>query len=132
MTEPQEKIIVFRAYDTVVEANLAKTKLDAYGIPCFLTDENLTNLYPVRMGIFPGVRLHIFEKDTDEVRGILEHQSEESFIKCPHCGSVQLESNYTVWRKILGSAMLLIGMILPTSYNQYQCKNCGKNFSELD
>jgi hypothetical protein len=35
MDELQEKIIVFNAYDTVVEANLAKTKLDAYGVPRF-------------------------------------------------------------------------------------------------
>ncbi len=78
MTEPQEKIIVFRAYDTVVEANLAQTKLDAHGIPCFLTDEHLTNLYPIRNAIFPGVRLHIFEKDYDEVKSILEeNQADE-------------------------------------------------------
>ena len=63
MDSPEEKIIVFRAYDTVVEANLAKTKLDAFGVPCFLTDEHLTNLYPIRNDIFPGVRLYIFEKD---------------------------------------------------------------------
>ena len=76
--EPQEKIIIFRAFDTVVEANLALTKLDAHGIPCFLTDENLTNLYPIRNAIFPGVRLHIFEKDYDQVKSILdENQSEE-------------------------------------------------------
>ena len=72
MTEPQEKIIIFRAYDFVVEANLARTKLDAHGIPCFLTDENLTNLYPIRNAIFPGVRLHIFEKDYEEVKSLLE------------------------------------------------------------
>ena len=72
MIEPEEKIIIFRAYDTVVEANLARTKLDAHGIPCFLTDENLTNLYPIRNAIFPGVRLHIFEKDYEEVNSLLE------------------------------------------------------------
>ena len=78
MTEPQEKIIIFCAYDTVVEANLARTKLDAHGIPCFLTDENLTNLYPIRNAIFPGVRLHIFEKDYELVKSTLEEdQSEE-------------------------------------------------------
>ena len=61
MEDPAEKIIVFEAFDTAVQANLAKTKLDAYGIPCFLTEENFTSLYPMRNQIFPGVRLHIFE-----------------------------------------------------------------------
>ena len=63
---PAEKIIVFESYDTVMTANLAKTKLDAYGIPCFLTEENFTSWYPFRNNIFPGVRLHIFEKDIEE------------------------------------------------------------------
>ncbi|MBS1681204.1 MAG: DUF2007 domain-containing protein [Bacteroidetes bacterium] len=74
MTEPEEKIIVFRAYDTVIQANLAKTKLDAYGIPCFLTDENLTSLYPIRNDIFPGVRLHIFEKDKQQTEDLLSEK----------------------------------------------------------
>ena len=57
------------------EANLAKTKLDAYGIPCFLTEENFTNLYPIRNAIFPGVRLHIFEIDQERVKEILTDES---------------------------------------------------------
>ena len=76
MIEPKEKIVIFRAYDTVVEANLAQAKLDAHDIPCFLTDENLTNLYPIRNSIFPGVRLHIFEKDYEEVKSLLEENQE--------------------------------------------------------
>jgi Putative prokaryotic signal transducing protein len=71
MTDSGEKIIVFESFDNVIKANIIKTKLDAYGIPCFLTDENFVNLYPIRNEIFPGVRLHIFEKDRDEVMQVL-------------------------------------------------------------
>lgn len=67
-----EKIIIYAAYDNVVMANLAKTKLDAYGIPCFLTEENFTNLYPLQNQIFPGVRLHVFEKDRERVAEVLK------------------------------------------------------------
>lgn len=67
-----EKIIIYSSFDNVIEANIAKTKLDAYGIPCFLTEENFTNLYPIRNDIFPGVRLHIFEKDFDQTKEILD------------------------------------------------------------
>ncbi len=125
---PAEKIVVFESYDTVVEANLAKTKLDAYGIPCFLTEENFTSWYPLRNNIFPGVRLHIFEKDIEEVRTILEHQQQESIIKCPHCGAVQLEQDEPAWKRMYASAVLLIGMILPIDSADYHCKNCGKDF----
>ncbi len=73
--ETQDKIIVYKGFDSGVEANLAKTKLDAYGIPCFLTDENFINIYPIRNDIFPGVRLHIFEKDKPRVTEILSPES---------------------------------------------------------
>jgi len=71
MSHLEEKIIVYQSYDTAVEANLAKTKLDAHGIPCFLTDENFTGVYPIRNSVFPGVRLHIFEQDLNQATDIL-------------------------------------------------------------
>ncbi len=73
----EDKIIIYQSYDTVIQANLAKTKLDAYGVPCFLTEENFTSLYPFRNDIFPGVRLHIFEKDQERVREVLTEETGE-------------------------------------------------------
>jgi hypothetical protein len=58
-----------------MEANLAKTKLDAYGIPCFLTDENLASLYPLSYFTAGQVRLHIFEDDRDRVKEILTEEA---------------------------------------------------------
>ncbi len=74
--DSQEKIIVFRAYHIAVEANLAKTKLDAYGIPCFLSGENFGNLYPISNDVFPGVRLHLFEVDSAQATEILKDETE--------------------------------------------------------
>lgn len=71
MTDATEKIIVFDSYDTSIQASLVKTKLDAYGIPCFLTGENFVNLYPFRNELFSGVQLFIFEKDKDRVVEVL-------------------------------------------------------------
>lgn len=75
MTDSSEKIIVFDSYDTTIKASLVKTKLDAYGIPCFLTGENFVNLYPFRNELFTGVQLFIFEKDKERVIEILEEGS---------------------------------------------------------
>ncbi len=74
MEETEGKIIVFDAYDTVVNANLVKTKLDAYGIPCFLSGENFTSLYPFRNELMTGVQLHIFENDKPRVLEILKEE----------------------------------------------------------
>jgi hypothetical protein len=73
--EETEKIIIYTSFDNVIAANIAKTKLDAYGIPCFLTEENFTSLYPLRNDIFPGVRLHVFERDFEQVKEILNDLS---------------------------------------------------------
>lgn len=124
MNDPEEKIIVFRAYDTVVEANLAKTKLDAYGIPCFLTEEHMNNLYPIRNGIFPGTRLHIFEKDYDQVKSVLDENQDEGFIKCPRCGSTDFHqilsgeegSNFTI--------RAILGVFSSKPIIEYKCNNC--------
>ena len=74
MEDAEEKIVVFDSYNTGVEANLVKTKLDAYGIPCFLSEENFTSLLPIRNDLFPGVRLHIFERDRERVKEILAEE----------------------------------------------------------
>ncbi len=76
MDAGNDRIIILNAYDTLIQANLAKTKLDAYGVPCFLTEENFTGFFPLRNDIFPGVRLHIFEKDKARAEEILTDESE--------------------------------------------------------
>jgi hypothetical protein len=69
--EEQDRIVVLEAFDTAVMAGLAKSRLDAYGIPCFLTDEHFNNLYPFRNELIPGVRLFVFEHDVPRAREIL-------------------------------------------------------------
>ncbi len=67
-----DEIIVFKKFDNLIEANIAKTKLDAYGIPCYLTEENVTILTtPFLSG---GIRLHIFFCDKEKTREILEKE----------------------------------------------------------
>lgn len=74
MNDPEEKIIVFDSYNNAMDASLVKTKLDAYGIPCFLSGENFTGLYPFRNELLTGVQLHIFEKDLAQVREIMKEE----------------------------------------------------------
>ena len=75
MEDQKEKIIIFDSYDNGVQASLVKTKLDAYGIPCFLSGENFTGLYPFRNELLTGIQLHIFENDLERVKEIMEEES---------------------------------------------------------
>lgn len=69
--DEQDEIIVFKRFESAIEANLAKTKLDAYEIPCFLTQENVANLFPMQSFQAMGVRLHLFAADADRATTIL-------------------------------------------------------------
>lgn len=71
-----EKIVVYAVYDSVIDANIIKTKLDAYGIPCFLTDENISSLYPLPGNSFSGARLHVFERDVPQIMELLNSPPE--------------------------------------------------------
>jgi len=67
MTE-RDEIIVLRKFETSIEANIVKSKLDAYGIPCFLTEENMANLYPGSSSLMNfNVRLHLFGRFRKDV-----------------------------------------------------------------
>ena len=69
--EDSDEIIVFKRFENAFMANVAKTKLDAYGVPCFLTDENLANLYPFQNFLAMSVRLHLFAKDVEWAKSVL-------------------------------------------------------------
>jgi len=67
---------VVKTFQTPALAGLAKSKLDAYGIPCFLSEENMGALYPFSMNGFSGIRLHVFKQDLERTKEILEEDSE--------------------------------------------------------
>lgn len=70
--EKEDKIIVYAHYNSPFDANIAKTKLDAYGIPCFLSDENLAGLGILMHQSIGRVRLHVFEADKERAAEILK------------------------------------------------------------
>jgi hypothetical protein len=136
MTDAGEKIIVFESYDNVIMANIVKTKLDAYGIPCFLTNENFTGLYPISNDIFPGARLHIFEKDLASVQEILgegKPAPPKEVFQCPRCLSRNVvfeesEKGY-LGRLFVSVFRFLMAMNpLPRTKN-YHCNDCGMEFN---
>lgn len=70
-TKDTGKIVVFKKYESVIQANVAKTKLDAYGVPCFLTNEHISSLYPLPYMNGMEVGLFIFKEDESRVKELL-------------------------------------------------------------
>jgi hypothetical protein len=125
-----DKIIVFSQFDSVIDANLAKSKLDAFDIPCFLTEENMASLYQQSFAI--KVRLHIFEKDREEAAGVLfgSQSVDQPETVCPVCHSATIERDFP--KKLsyeLGGALkvMFFGIFMPEK-KIFRCLACNHEF----
>ena len=131
--EGEDKIIVYQEFDTPIAANICKTKLDAYGIPCFLTEENLANLYPGNHILSFRVRLHLFEADRERAEQIVGEQNlmaSDAFQTCPGCQSPRLERDFPkrFYDKALSSlGVIFFGIFIPQK-KVYRCLDCQREF----
>ncbi len=129
--EAPEKIVVLRIFDDTIEANIAKTKLDAYGVPCFLTEENLANLYPIRSPRM-SVRLHVFEKDKAHAEDVLNERptlADDEPTRCPRCRSVNIVSGYSSKpASVLLSLLASIFFVLVPPKRVSRCEDCLNEF----
>ncbi len=66
------KTIVFKTYSDLVSANADYNILIENGVKCFLSDENIVQLYPIFSSPFGGIRLHLKEEDKALAESILE------------------------------------------------------------
>ena len=130
--EETDKIVVLKSFDNPIDASLAKSKLDAYGIPCFLSEENLGNLYPIHSPRFSGVRLHLFENDIEQARQVLHDTvplTADEKMRCPRCGSAQIDIDFS--RKALPKILSLIASLFIAIFppkRVHRCRECGLEF----
>lgn len=131
--EKNDKIVLLRTFDLAIDANLAKTKLDAFGIPCFLNDENLANLYPMRTNFGMGVRLMVFENDVQRSIEILSDQSEENMARCPYCRSkeISMETTAAIGSRLRTILFGLLGFTIPQE-RRFICRSCEREFELPD
>ena len=130
MDEGAGDIVVFRHFDNAIDAHIAKSKLDAYGIPCFLTEENMANLYPGQSLFAFKIRLHLFAADQDRATQLLTSESmaihDEGLMVCPRCQSQNISRAFP--KKVADSLTYLIfGIFLPHKKVNL-CLHCGHEF----
>ncbi|HEY9048908.1 MAG TPA: hypothetical protein VIN08_23570 [Ohtaekwangia sp.] len=134
MEEEQDDIIVFQQFDNTIDANIVKTKLDAYGIPCFLTEENLANLYPGQQHAFFQVRLHLFRHDLSDAQQILAEKNlfveDDATATCPQCHSRKIERSFPRQLSdqfLAGLNILFFGIFFPKR-KVNRCTDCQHEF----
>jgi DNA-directed RNA polymerase subunit RPC12/RpoP len=119
----RDEIVVLGEFQTSIEANIVKSKLDAYGIPCFLTEENMANL-------------HLFSRDVERAKHILEENhlvlDDDSVIRCPRCKSRKLERDFPKkFSLTFASALntLFFGVFFPHK-KVFRCLECDYEFKD--
>jgi DNA-directed RNA polymerase subunit RPC12/RpoP len=128
-------IIVFGKFKNSIDAHIVKSKLDAYGIPCFLTEESLANLYPGASSLMnSNVRLHLFQYDAERAQQIMGESNltiqKETVLECPACRSHNIERDFP---KKLNSTFitslqfLFFGIFFPEK-KVYRCADCEFEF----
>ncbi len=93
--------IVIKTFSFPYEAQIAKTQLEAFGIPVYIENEHTINMDWFYSNALGGVRLLVPENYVDEAKSFLEKdfsdELEQKFGEskecCPECGSLDIEVN---------------------------------------
>jgi hypothetical protein len=145
MPPEAENIIVFDSYYEPLAAHLARTQLEAAGIPCFLTNENLVSLNRMYSPVAGGVRLHIYQRDATRAAEVLRPpvvmqavrggQAEPTAdnpegVACPRCGSLEVATDAAAQP---GAAHWFVALLsrlrrYPLQGRAHHCFHCGLNF----
>jgi len=141
-----ENIIVLDSFYEPLAAHLARTKLEAAGIPCFLTNENLVSLNRMYSPVAGGVRLHIYQRDATRAAevlrppvvmqavpgGLAPPAGPEAVpaLTCPRCGSA---GGVFAGAAPPGAANWFVALLsrlrrYPLQGRAHHCFHCGLNF----
>ena len=133
--QDRDDIVVLQRFGNVIEANIAKSKLDAYGVPCFLTEENMASLYPGASNMMnSNVRLHIFRHDVERARQVMSENAlsinDDSILQCPKCKSKNIERDFPqkLTESFLSSLRYLFFGIFYPDKKVYRCSDCNTEF----
>ena len=104
MASAAENIIVLATYPDPVAAHLARTRLEAAGIACFLSNETLVSLNVMYSPAAGGVRLHVYARDAAAAAEVLRELPHMHAARggpaaegpaCPRCGSAEVATETT-------------------------------------
>ncbi len=145
-TPKPENIIVLDSFYEPLAAHLARTKLEAAGIPCFLTNENLISLNRMYSPVAGGVRLHIYQRDAAQAAEVLRESAimeaspgglaavgaapKTDGSPCPRCGSTEVSYDAAAEP---GAAHWFVALLsrlrrYPLQGRAHHCFNCGLNY----
>lgn len=125
------KLTLLTTCDNSIDANLMRTKLEHEGIPCFLNNENFTNLMPHYYNLLgSGVRVMIPDEFLEQAKEIL--QLREGILKCPNCKSENISSKNKPFLETLKVIFIGIFLAAPVGnlITNFTCNDCQTEFKQ--
>jgi hypothetical protein len=124
--------------DPASEAELARIKLEAEGISCFLIGKNFPATYWLLSVAERGIKLQVKQSDAKKALEVLgthkkvdveeteqnKSDSRPSSPKCPKCNSDDIEYE-KFSKKVFYLSILFLRFPLPFLKKGYRCNNCG-------
>lgn len=140
LTNTPGKLVTIAIFDSPVEANLYKSRLEVEDIECFLEDEHIVIMYWLYWNAVGGVKLKVKESDAQKAMSALkgkmfpaEPEAEavgtERRIQCPKCNSTAVY--YQKLNRRLSFLTMFLDILfpvipfIPIPKRKWQCKSCG-------
>jgi hypothetical protein len=128
-------MITIATFSKPEQAHLFRTRLEAAGIPAFVHDEYMVQMYWLYSNVIGGVRVQIAVDDLEAAQEFLAADSPQSCpdaidVMCPSCGSPLTAPDEEARRTAL---FCLLFLHLPLFFNRrrWRCSICNHLFKVL-
>lgn len=127
------KLLTVNTYTLPHELAIHRSKLESMGIECFVKDELTVQVHNFYSNAIGGIKLQVKEVDFEAAKDILEEQFDlkadysDATIKCPNCGSGNVEGK-GLNGKISLLILMITGLPIPIFKSKLNCFDCNEAF----
>lgn len=129
-----EEPVVIRRFRDLIEAELAKGRLESAGIPSFVADENIVSIDGFYSNAIGGLRLLVEPQDAQAALTILDEPIPEEIVeedsgltsiqhRCRGCGS--LDVSFETLDRAMGYSRMFLNIPCPVGKHNWKCHQCG-------
>ena len=125
--------VMVRRYRDLPEAVIVKSILDAEGIDCVLSDENLVRMDWFWSNLLGGVKLWVRQQDLENAKELIDQNPPEHFdvegvgaFSQPHCPQCQsIDISFRELNKRVAFITAYVGLPIPLKRRGWKCHACG-------
>ncbi|MCH8197061.1 MAG: hypothetical protein IH904_03160 [Proteobacteria bacterium] len=119
--------VVVASYVGLMEADLARARLEAEGIYAALIDNNMVLMDPLATYALGGVKVVVGRDDAAEAAAILNQKPERAKdYACPNCDSTAVHAG----RRWAFLPMIFLGFPIGPTKPKHRCNDCGHIWRE--